>query len=50
MLKNVTENAVDFAKSRVRLTARVINGEIIVTVDNDGSGFEPLIRMCLGQP
>lgn len=49
-LKNFTENAVDFARSRVRLTARVIDGEVTVTVDDDGPGFEPLIRTRLGQP
>jgi two-component system sensor histidine kinase RegB len=49
-LKNFTENAVDFAQSRVRLTARVIDGEVTVTIDDDGPGFEPLIRTRLGQP
>jgi two-component system sensor histidine kinase RegB len=49
-LKNFTENAVDFADSRVALTAAVGNDLITVTIDDDGPGFDPLIRTRLGQP
>lgn len=49
-LKNFTENAVDFAKSRVDLTATVDDTCVQVTIDDDGPGFDPLIRTRLGQP
>lgn len=49
-LKNFTENAVDFAKTRVELNAALKNDIIIVTIDDDGSGFDPLVRTRLGQP
>ena len=49
-LKNFTENAVSFANGRVELRAHVGGGRITVTVDDDGHGFDPLIRARLGQP
>jgi two-component system sensor histidine kinase RegB len=49
-LKNFTENAVDFAKSRVELHADVSKGRIRVTIDDDGPGFDALIKDRLGQP
>ncbi|MEM7729288.1 MAG: ActS/PrrB/RegB family redox-sensitive histidine kinase [Pseudomonadota bacterium] len=49
-MKNFTENAVDFAQSRVELRALVSDGRISVTVDDDGPGFDPLVRGRLGQP
>ena len=49
-LKNFTENAVSFANGRVELTATVIGGRIRITIDDDGRGFDPLIRARLGQP
>ncbi|WP_298918903.1 ActS/PrrB/RegB family redox-sensitive histidine kinase [uncultured Algimonas sp.] len=49
-LKNFTENAVDFADSRVELRASVENDRITVVVDDDGAGFDPLVRTRLGQP
>lgn len=49
-LKNFTENAVDFAVGRVELSANVSKGRITVTVDDDGPGFDPLVRTRLGQP
>lgn len=49
-LKNFTENAVDFAHSRVDLRADVSSTQITVTIDDDGNGFDPLIKARLGQP
>lgn len=49
-LKNFTENAVDFANTRVELTATVDDTSVLVTIDDDGPGFDPLIRTRLGQP
>ena len=49
-LKNFTENAVDFASDTVELTASTTQDDIQITVDDDGPGFEPLIRARLGQP
>lgn len=49
-LKNFTENAVDFAETRVELTATVDDTSVLVTIDDDGPGFDPLIRTRLGQP
>lgn len=49
-LKNFTENAVDFAESHVTLTATVEGGSVTVTIDDDGPGFDSLIRTRLGQP
>ncbi|MEM9599641.1 MAG: ActS/PrrB/RegB family redox-sensitive histidine kinase [Pseudomonadota bacterium] len=49
-LKNFTENAVDFSRSRVELTAHVSDDRITITIDDDGPGFDPLIKGRLGQP
>lgn len=49
-LKNFTENAVDFAESRVELRADVVPDKVTVTIDDDGPGFDPLVRTRLGQP
>lgn len=49
-LKNFTENAVDFASTRVELVATVDDTSVLVTIDDDGPGFDPLIRTRLGQP
>ena len=49
-LKNFTENAVSFANGRVVLSALVADGRVTLTVDDDGRGFDPLIRARLGQP
>lgn len=49
-LKNFTENAVDFAQSRVELTAQTTHDGVTVTIDDDGPGFDPLVKARLGQP
>ncbi len=49
-LKNFIENAVSFATTRVILTAAVNDNDITLTIDDDGQGFDPLIRPRLGQP
>ena len=49
-LKNFIENAVDFAQSAVWLTGRWDDGHIILTIEDDGPGFDPAILGSLGQP
>jgi two-component system sensor histidine kinase RegB len=49
-LKNFTENAVDFAAHQVALTATVDAQTIRITIDDDGIGFDPLVKARLGQP
>lgn len=49
-MKNFTENAVDFARSKVIMSAAASAHEVRVTIDDDGPGFDPLIRARLGQP
>lgn len=49
-LGNLIENAVDYARSRVEVTARWSDREIIVTVTDDGPGFPDDIAESLGEP
>ena len=49
-LGNLVENAVEFASSRVRVTARWTAGEVSVIVDDDGPGFPPDLLHHLGEP
>lgn len=49
-LKNFIENAVDFAASSVELTGRWDDTKLILTIDDDGEGFDPSIMGRLGQP
>jgi len=49
-LGNIIENAVDFARTRVDISA-VWDDEIVsVTIADDGSGFQPDILGRLGEP
>ncbi len=49
-LKNFIENAVDFAKEQVILTAEWDKDMITLYIDDDGPGFDPTITGRLGQP
>jgi len=49
-LKNYIDNAVDFAKSRVELSAHWDPETVTIFVDDDGSGFDPSLKGHLGQP
>jgi len=49
-LKNYIDNAVDFAKSRVELSADWDANTLTLCVDDDGTGFDPSLKGHLGQP
>ena len=49
-LKNYVDNAVDFAKSRVELSAEWNADTLTINVDDDGPGFETALLGRLGQP
>jgi two-component system sensor histidine kinase RegB len=49
-LGNLVENAVDFAKERVRIGARWDADSIDVTIADDGPGFAPDIMDRIGEP
>ena len=44
------ENAVDFARSEVRISAEVTRGYVALTISDDGPGFAPDILSRLGEP
>jgi two-component system, sensor histidine kinase RegB len=47
---NVMENAVDFAREQVQVTAEWSSEEIILTISDDGPGFAPEIMDRIGEP
>ncbi|RXF73154.1 ActS/PrrB/RegB family redox-sensitive histidine kinase [Hansschlegelia zhihuaiae] len=49
-LGNIVENAVDFARSRVDVTARWDGERLEIAVVDDGPGFAPEILARLGEP
>jgi two-component system, sensor histidine kinase RegB len=49
-LGNLLENAVDFAKSEVFVTARWSADRVVVTLVDDGPGFAPDLIDTLGEP
>lgn len=49
-LGNLIENAVDFARQRVEISARWSEREVIVTISDDGPGFSADIMDTLGDP
>lgn len=49
-LGNLIENAVDFARHRVRLTLEWDEDAIRLAIDDDGPGFAPKILGLLGEP
>jgi len=49
-LGNLVENAVDFARTRVEITARWSAREVVITIADDGSGVPPDVLDALGEP
>jgi two-component system, sensor histidine kinase RegB len=49
-LGNILENAVDFARERVEVTAAWTDESVMVEVNDDGSGFPPEIIDRMGEP
>jgi two-component system sensor histidine kinase RegB len=49
-LGNLIENAVDFARSRVEITAEWSESAVTVTIADDGPGFASEILDRLGEP
>lgn len=42
MLNNAVQNAARFASQRIRLSARIEDNSLVLSVDDDGTGFTPL--------
>ena len=49
-LGNLVENAVDFARERVEIAARWSDGEVTISIADDGPGFAPEILDRIGEP
>ncbi|MBQ1543095.1 sensor histidine kinase [Caulobacter sp. CCUG 60055] len=49
-MTSLVENAVDFARSEVLVSARFDNASVVIEVRDDGKGFSPEILLRLGQP
>lgn len=49
-LRNLIQNAVDFAASRVVLAADTTGGHITVTIRDDGPGYPPALLARIGDP
>ncbi len=49
-LGNIIENAVDFARERVEVSALWDDAEVSITIADDGPGFSPEIMDTLGDP
>jgi two-component system sensor histidine kinase RegB len=49
-LGNLLENAVDFAHSRVEVTADWNDEDVAVTISDDGPGFAPAVMDRIGEP
>jgi two-component system, sensor histidine kinase RegB len=49
-LGNLAENAVDFARERVEITARWSDGEVTIAIADDGPGFAHEILDRIGEP
>jgi two-component system sensor histidine kinase RegB len=49
-LGNIIENASDFAKDRIRVTARWNASRLLIAVEDDGPGFAPDIFERIGEP
>jgi two-component system sensor histidine kinase RegB len=47
---NLVENAIDFAKTTVRIDARWTNDIVVIVIEDDGPGFAPGILDRLGDP
>ena len=48
--RNITENAVGFAHSKVCITVNWTNNDLVVIVEDDGPGFDQQILRRLGEP
>src|SRR6185369_13346227 len=49
-LGNLLENAVDFAQTRVEVTADWSGEDVAVTISDDGPGFAPAVMDRIGEP
>lgn len=49
-LGNLVENAMDFAKSRVRIEMSWTQTQVRITIEDDGPGFLPDVLIRLGEP
>ena len=49
-LGNLVENAVDFARERVEIAAGWSDGEVTISIADDGPGFAPEILDRIGEP
>jgi two-component system, sensor histidine kinase RegB len=49
-LGNLIENAADFAQTKVDIEASWTEDDIVVTITDDGTGFDPEILARLGEP
>jgi two-component system sensor histidine kinase RegB len=49
-LGNLVENAIDFAKTTVRIDARWTKDIVVIIIEDDGPGFAPAILDRLGDP
>ena len=49
-LESIVENAVDFAKEKVVVTAQWDRGDVAIVVADDGPGFAPEILGRMGEP
>lgn len=49
-LGNLVENAVDFATSKVKVTARWSKDDVTIVIADDGRGFPPNVLEQLGEP
>ena len=49
-LGNLVENAIDFAKTTVRIDARWSKDIVVIVIEDDGPGFAPAILDRLGDP
>ncbi len=47
---NLIENAVEFARSRVLITARWNDREVMISIADDGPGIAPEVMETLGEP
>ena len=49
-LRNLIQNAVDFAASRVVVESQLGNGWLAVTIRDDGPGYPPALLARIGDP
>lgn len=49
-LANLVENAVDFARARVEITALWSARDVVIAIADDGAGVSPVVLDALGEP